>query len=169
MKETNLKLEKYLQKHLTKQLKYNSLQGRTSANYKEKLNNILEEAAFSPISNYLDNELDKNNFQNTLFNFIDKIGKKDSDIYNKAFIDRRLFSKIRSNPNYHPSKNTVISLGIALELNINDFEKLLNSASYSLPKNNYFDLIIRFCIEEKIYDIIKINNYLDSYNCQTLN
>ena len=120
------------------------------------------------INEYLNQTLDKKNFQTTLFNFIDKTDKKDSEIYNKAYIDRRLFSKIRSDSTYHPSKNTVISLGIALELNINEFEELLNSASYSLPKNNYFDLIIRFCIEEKIYNIIEINNYLNQYHCHNL-
>ena len=126
-------------------------------------------AGKSNINTYLNKELDQNNFQKILFNLIDKSGKKDSDIYNKAYIDRRLFSKIRSDSNYHPSKNTVISLGLALNLDIDKFETLLNSASYSLPKNNYFDLIIRFCINEKIYNIIDVNNYLDKYNCNTLN
>ena len=118
---------------------------------------------------YLEQKLDNNNFQKTLFYFIDKTNKKDSDIYNKAFIDRRLFSKIRSDETYHPTKQTIISLGLALELNIEEFEKLLQSASYSLPKNNYFDLIIRFCIEEKIYNIIEVNTLLHEYNCNTLN
>lgn len=121
------------------------------------------------INNYINKELDNNNFQTKLFTLIDASGKTDAEIYNKAYIDRRLFSKIRNDTNYHPSKNTVISLGLALNLNITDFEGLLNSASYSLPKNNYFDLIIRFCINEKIYNITEVNNYLYQYNCNTIN
>lgn len=177
MKATNnldKKLEIYLNNNLNiyKQQRCNSLNdtyeeasyiGSATFNeekcYKEKTN----------ISNYLTKELDKNNFQTTLFNLIDTSGETDANIYNKAYIDRRLFSKIRNDSTYHPSKNTVISLGLALNLDIDNFEKLLNSASYSLPKNNYFDLIIRFCINEKIYNIIDVNNYLDKYNCNTLN
>ena len=105
-------------------------------------------------------------FQKTLFNLIDTSGESDSNIYNKAYIDRRLFSKIRNDSNYHPSKNTVISLGLALNLDIDNFEKLLNSASYSLPKNNFYDLIIRFCFIEKIYDLIKVNELLANYDCK---
>ena len=136
------------------QLKYYDAEAKTNTN---------------TINNYINKELDKNNFQTKLFQLIDTSGKTDAEIYNKAYIDRRLFSKIRNDINYHPSKNTVISLGLALNLNITDFEELLNSASYSLPKNNYFDLIIRFCINEKIYNIIDVNQYLNQYNCNTLN
>lgn len=120
------------------------------------------------INSFINEENDNNKFQKVLFEYIDQTGKKDSDIYNKALIDRRLFSKIRNNENYHPSKETVICLGIALELSIEEFENLLLSASYSLPKNNTYDLIIRFCIIEKIYDINTINTLLDEYRCDLL-
>mgnify|MGYP003314692664 CR=1 FL=1 len=65
-----------------------------------------------------------------------------------------------------PSKETVILLGLALELKENEIEELLNSASYSLPKNNVYDLIIRFCFIERIYDLKEVNNLLDSYECK---
>lgn len=81
-------------------------------------------------------------------------------------IDRRLFSKIRSNIDYHPSKDTIILLGLSLKLNEKELEELLNSASYSLPKNNIYDLIIRFCFIEKIYDIKQVNDLLEEYNCK---
>ena len=175
MKATN-NIEKKLNKYLKDNLKKESIIESFSLAdcetcYKESTFKLKKQsfAGASNINNYINNELDKNNFQKILFELIDKTGKKDSDIYNKAFIDRRLFSKIRNDINYHPSKSTVISLGLALNLDINNFEKLLNSASYSLPKNNYFDLIIRFCINEKIYNIIDVNNYLNKYNCNTLN
>lgn len=117
----------------------------------------------------LDNYINKNNndekFQELLFKYIDERELKDSDVYNKVHIDRRLFSKIR-NEKYHPSKETVILLGLALELNEKEFDELLTSASYSLPKNNVYDLIIRFCFVEGIYSLKDVNELLDSYDCK---
>ena len=120
----------------------------------------------SNLDDFINNTQDTNKFQKLLFNYIDSKELKDSDVYNKVHIDRRLFSKIRSDSNYHPSKETVILLGLALELNEKEIEELLNSASYSLPKNNVFDLIIRFCFIEGIYDLTEVNNLLDSYECK---
>lgn len=128
-----------------------------------------KECANSDINIYIEKEKDENKFQKLLFKYIDSLNLKDSDVYNSVNIDRRLFSKIRSNLDYHPSKETVILLAIALKLSDKDLEKLLNSASYSLPKNNVFDLIIRFCFERGIYDINKINELLYDYDCKTLN
>ena len=114
-------------------------------------------------------EKDKySNFQTLLFKMIDERNLKDSDVYNKVHIDRRLFSKIR-NENYHPSKETIILLGLSLELNEEEIIELLNSASYTLPKNNYYDLIIRFCFINKIYDLSKVNELLDEYHCKLFN
>lgn len=121
------------------------------------------------INNYIDNNKNENKFQTLLFKYIDKRNLKDSDVYNKVHIDRRLFSKIRNDINYHPSKETVILLGISLKLNEKEIEELLESASYSLPKNNYYDLIIRFCFKEKIYDLKTINDFLDEYKEQKIN
>ena len=120
------------------------------------------------VDDYINKNKDENKFQKMLFDFIDRKNLKDSDVYKKAGIDRRLFSKIRSDSNYHPSKETVIMLGASLELSEDEIEDLLLSASYSLPRNNYFDLIIRFCFKEKVYDIITINEYLEDYNCKLL-
>lgn len=120
----------------------------------------------SNLDDYINSTQDTNKFQKLLFNYIDSKELKDSDVYNKVHIDRRLFSKIRSDSNYHPSKETVILLGLALELKENEIEELLNSASYSLPKNNVYDLIIRFCFIEGIYDLKEVNNLLDSYECK---
>ena len=103
-----------------------------------------------------------------LFNYIDSKGLKDSDVYNKVNIDRRLFSKIRSSDDYHPSKETIILLAIALELTEEELEKFLGSASYFLPKNNVYDLIIRFCFSKKIYKLHEINSMLHDYNCKLL-
>ena len=120
----------------------------------------------------LDHYINENNndkkFQELLFKYIDSKELKDSDVYNKVHVDRRLFSKIR-NENYHPSKETVILLALALELNEEELDKLLSSASYTLPKNNVYDLIIRFCFVEGIYDLKEVNELLDSYDCKLFN
>ena len=118
------------------------------------------------LDDFINSTKDTNKFQKLLFNYIDSKELKDSDVYNKVHIDRRLFSKIRSDSEYHPSKETVILLGLALELKENEIEELLNSASYSLPKNNVYDLIIRFCFIEGIYELTEVNNLLDSYECK---
>ena len=133
---------------------------------------LLERATFARaskkknIDSYLDDHKNYSDFQTMLFNLIDERGLKDSDVYNKVHIDRRLFSKIRSDKNYHPSKETVLLLAIALELSEEELDKLLESASYSLPKNNNYDLIIRFCFINKIFKLSSINELLDDYNCK---
>ena len=80
-------------------------------------------------------------FNSLLFSYIDDGGYKDAEVYKRAGIDRKLFSKIRCNNNYN----------------------LLSSAGYSLSKNNNFDLVISFCIENDIYDINVVNDYLYTY------
>ena len=121
------------------------------------------------INNYINDNKENDTFQTKLFKLIDDRNLKDSDVYNKAYIDRRLFSKIRNDKNYHPSKETIILLGLSLELNESEIEELLKSASYSLPMNTTYDLIIRFCFKENIYDINKVNEFLYDHNCKTLN
>ncbi len=121
------------------------------------------------VDNFININKNENNFQRLLFNFIDDKNLKDSDVYNKVHIDRRLFSKIRSDSNYHPSRETVLLLGISLELDEDEIDDLLNSASYTLAKNNYYDLIIRFCFINHIYDLKTINDLLNSYNCKLFN
>lgn len=121
---------------------------------------------YSNINEYIDDNKNENKFQKLLFKYIDDRNLKDSDVYNKVHIDRRLFSKIRSDEDYHPSKDTVILLGLSLNLNLDELIDLLDSASYSLPKNNYYDLIIRFCFIEGIYSIRDVNELLSIYGCK---
>lgn len=120
----------------------------------------------SDINTFIDNNKEDNVFQKLLFKFIDERNLKDSDVYNKVHIDRRLFSKIRSDSSYHPSKETIILLGLSLELNEEEINELLLSASYSLPKNNVYDLIIRFCFVEGVFKIDDVNDLLESYGCK---
>jgi len=123
----------------------------------------------SSIKEFIDKHEEYSDFQTMLFKLIDDRNLKDSDVYNKVHIDRRLFSKIRSDKNYHPSKETIILLAIALELTEKELDDLLDSASYSLPKNNKYDLIIRFCFINKIFKLTDINELLDEYECKLFN
>lgn len=125
-----------------------------------------KQRAASDISSFIEQKDKYSDFQTLLFQMIDERNLKDSDVYNKVHIDRRLFSKIRGDNNYHPSKDTIILLGLSLELNEDEIIKLLDSASYSLPKNNYYDLIIRFCFINKIYNLVDVNELLEEYNCK---
>ena len=107
-------------------------------------------------------------FSLVLFEFIDQKGARDSDVYKKAGMDRRHFSKIRSNSSYRPSKNTVISLALALELDKNNTCQLLHSAGYALSDSDTFDLVIQFCLEKNIYDLHDVNMALDYYSLKPL-
>lgn len=108
-------------------------------------------------------------FSELLFSFIDEKGFTDSEVYKKVSIDRRLFSKIRCSNNYIPKKENIIKLGLALSLSKDEIDMLLKSAGYSLASNNKTDLIITFCIENNIYDINVVNDYLYTFTNTVLN
>ncbi len=103
-------------------------------------------------------------FQQMLFRHIDRRGLTDPQVYKKANIDRKLFSKIRSNENYMPSKKTVLALAIALELNMDETLDLLRRAGLALSPASDFDLIVGYCINHKVYNIFEINTYLFEYD-----
>ena len=117
-------------------------------------------------------EFVKNNknpsFREMLFMYIDRLGISDSEVHKKAGIDRRHFSKIRSNPDYHPGKNTAIALSLALGLSRKEAEKLMGAAGYTLSDSETFDLVILFCLERKIHDINDVNLALDYFSLKPL-
>lgn len=99
-------------------------------------------------------------FNERLFLLIDRTGQRDSDVYKKAHIDRRLFSKIRSNKKYIPCKKTVVALCLALELDREEADALLSSAGYSLSRADDYDLAIAFCIDKKVFDFFEVNEVM---------
>ena len=91
---------------------------------------------------------------------IDRKGLEDTEVYKKANIDRKLFSKIRSNPDYNPSKKTAVALAVGMGLNLDETKDLLLRAGIALSRSSIFDIIIEYCLENGITDIFEINNIL---------
>ena len=93
-------------------------------------------------------------FSQSLLRLIDEKGKTDPQVYKGANIDRRLFSKIRTEKDYRPSKTTALALAIALELN------LVGRAGYALTHASKLDIIVEYFVVQEIYDITQINEVL---------
>ena len=107
-------------------------------------------------------------FQERLFKLIDERHMSDPEVYKKANIDRKVFSKIRCNPNYHPKKKTAVAFAIALELDMPAAQDLLARAGLAISPSSDFDLIISYFIDKKIYDIFQINAALFHYGQELL-
>jgi O-acetyl-ADP-ribose deacetylase (regulator of RNase III) len=103
-------------------------------------------------------------FTDTLLRIIDAKGKTDVEVYKRANLDRRLFSKIRTGKGYTPGKKTIISLAVALELTLKETQNLLERAGFTLSRSFLFDVIIEYFIIQKRYNIYEINNVLFQYD-----
>lgn len=124
-----------------------------------------DSATLKSLDEYM-RDMDKN-FQEKLFELIDKSGMSDVQCYKNANVDKRIFSKIKSNKDYRPSKQTAIAFAISLKLDLEATQELLATAGLTLSKSNVFDKIIRYFIQNGNYNVFEINEALFEFD-QTL-
>ena len=109
----------------------------------------------------------KETFSERLLHLIDKSGMTDVEVYKRAGIDRKLFSKIRTDKNYHPKIRVVYAFIFVLRLNLDDARDLLASAGYSISPAHEYDLAMQYCIEEG-FDIDTVNEILYALGMEVL-
>lgn len=107
-------------------------------------------------------------FMRYLFQLIDEKNMNDVEVYKRAHLDRRIFSKIRSNKKYIPKKRTVLAIAFGMKLDISETNNLLCQAGYELTHSREEDIIISYLLENEIYDLYLINDVLNYYGFKSL-
>lgn len=103
-------------------------------------------------------------FSETLLQLIDRTGKKASEIYKKANVDRKLFSKIRNNMDYRPSKTTALAFAFALELDVDETKDFISRAGFALSHSSKFDVIVEYFLVNRNYNVFELNEVLFAFD-----
>ncbi len=103
-------------------------------------------------------------FSETLLQLIDRTGKKDSEIYKKANVDRKLFSKIRNNRDYKPSKTTALAFAFALELDVDETKDFIGRAGFALSHSSKFDVIVEYFLVNRNYNVFELDEVLFAFD-----
>lgn len=156
-------LDNHMFNQLTKYVEYHLKESK-----RKTADKIYESMESDELMDYVSNRQEPT-FQQLLFQLIDQKAASDAVIYKKAGIDRRHFSKIRSNPDYKIGKNTAIALCMALELSLEEANKLLQAAGFTLSNSHTSDLVIQFCLQQQIYNLQDVNEALDHLNAKPIN
>lgn len=137
------------------------------------INNNFNNSIFSLSDNfelygYIKSNLVFKSYNDYINHLIEISGLKNNIIYKRMNIDKRTLYRLKNSFKYNPSKDMLIKLGLALNISESDMDYLLSLKGYTLSNTNYFDLIIRFCFINHIYDIYKVNDLLMEYHCKLL-
>jgi hypothetical protein len=145
----------------------------------ESVKNYVDENYIEPVKYSISFEIHKakisavlesheKKFGDYLHDLIKQKNLSEVEVYKKAHLDRRVFSKLRNQQGYKPSKQTILAISFSLELNTDEVEDLLKHGGYALSDEDKFDLIIKYFFENKIYDLFLINEVLDYYKFKPL-
>ena len=145
-------IDDYINKNYVRDIKF-SVSGDISASEVEEI--VLQ----------LERKFERNPkiFSDYLFNLIREKNLSEVEVYKKAHLDRRIFSKLRNEKDYMPSKRTILAIAFGMKLNLEETEELLKHGGYALSVDLKFDLIMKYFFENEIYDLFLINEVLDYY------
>lgn len=107
-------------------------------------------------------------FGQTLVKLIDARGMTDADCYKKALINRSLFNRIKNDPQYHVQKDSAFALALALKLNLEEAEAFIGKAGFAFSSNSKTDLIVQYCIINRLYDVMEVNELLFKFDQKLL-
>ena len=132
---------------------------------KKKMSLEDEDAAIEELDRNLQERINhrSDSFSEYLLYLISSKGMKNSEVYDRAIVKKRVFSKIKTNPNYHPQKLTALCLCIGAKLNLDESRDLLSRAGYALSPCDKTDIIFSYFIEKKIYDMVEVDIQLEEY------